>query len=154
MRQAVDGAAEQFVVRTVADAEVGGAGPLLPVGGVRGGEGGDGARGAVGDEVGVGGDVGDELVQGRGVVGQDAGGGEGLQGRERVGDEGSGWSRGGLGVCGGRAWFREGGCWVRVEGGRGAEEQESARCFHAGGVACGCREGGGSQRLERSVCME
>lgn len=123
------------------------------MGGVRGGEGGDGARGAVGDEVGVGGDVGDELVQGRGVVGEDAGGGEGLQGRERVGDEGSGWCRGGLVVCGGRAWFREEGCWVRVEGGRGAEEQKSAGGFHAGGVACGCREGG-SQQLERSVCME
>ncbi len=34
--EAVDGAAEEFVVGTVADAEVGGAGPLLAVGGVRG----------------------------------------------------------------------------------------------------------------------
>lgn len=92
VREAVDGAAEQFVVGTVADAEVGGAGPGLLVGAVRGGEGGDGARGAVGDEVGVGGDVGDDVVQGLGVVGEDAGGGEGLQGREGVGDECSGWS--------------------------------------------------------------
>ena len=57
------------------------------MGGVRGGEGGYGARGAVGDEFGVGGDVGNEVVQGRGMVGEDAGGGEGLEGCERVGDE-------------------------------------------------------------------
>lgn len=62
MREAVDGAAEQFVVGAVADAEVGGAGPLLAVGGVRGREGGYAARGAVGDEGRVGGDVGDEVV--------------------------------------------------------------------------------------------
>ncbi len=36
VREAVDGAAEEFVVGTVADAEVGGAGPLFVVGGVRG----------------------------------------------------------------------------------------------------------------------
>ena len=62
MREAVDRAAEQFVVGTVADAEVCGAGPFLAVGRVGGGEGGDGARGAVGDEGGVGGYVGDQVV--------------------------------------------------------------------------------------------
>lgn len=92
MREAVDGTSEQFVVRTVPDTQVCGAGPILLVGGVRGGEGGYGARGAVGDEFGVGGYVGDEVEQGRGVVGEDAGGGEGLQRGEGVGDECSGWS--------------------------------------------------------------
>lgn len=92
--EAVDRAAEQFVVGTVADAEVGGAGPFFAVGRVRGGVGGDGAGGAVGDEGWVGGYVGDQVVEGRGVVGEDAGGGEGLKGCEGVGDEGSGW------VCG------------------------------------------------------
>lgn len=48
------------------------------MGGVRGGEGGYGARGAVGDEFGVGGDVGNEVVEGRGMVGEDTGGGKGL----------------------------------------------------------------------------
>ena len=62
------------------------------MGDVRGGVGGYGARGAVGNEFGVGGDVGDEVIQGRGVVGEDAGGGEGLQGREGVGDKCSYWS--------------------------------------------------------------
>ena len=57
------------------------------MGDVRGGEGGYRARGAIGDKFGVGGDVGYDVVQGRGVVGEDAGGGEGLEGRERVGDE-------------------------------------------------------------------
>ena len=57
------------------------------MGGVGRGEGCDGARLAVGDELGVGGDVGDEVVQRRGVVGEDTGCGEGLQGCQRVGDE-------------------------------------------------------------------
>ncbi len=128
MREAVDGAAEELVVGAVADAEVGGAGPLDAVGGVGGGEGGDGAGGAVGDEGGVGGDVGDEVVEGGCVVWEDAGGGEGLEGGEGVGDEGAGlegggWaeeerSRGGFHGCG--WWVRGirlssavvGGCWV------------------------------------------
>ena len=38
----------------------------------------------VGDELGVGGDVGYEVVEGGGAVGEDAGGGEGLEGFEGV----------------------------------------------------------------------
>lgn len=78
--EAVDGAAEEFVVGTVADAQVGGPGPFSLVflaaaaaaavlfvagtggGGIGGGEGGYGAGGAVGDEGRVGGDVGDDVV--------------------------------------------------------------------------------------------
>lgn len=72
--QAVDGAAEQFVVGPVADAEVCGPGPSMLLlaavvgcaggggGGVGGREGGYGAGGAVGDEGWVGDDVSDDVV--------------------------------------------------------------------------------------------
>ena len=75
MRHAVDGAPEQLVVGPVPDAQVRGPGPSSPVLGVRCRERGDGARGAVGDEGGVGGDVGDQVVEGRGAVGEDPAGG-------------------------------------------------------------------------------
>ena len=125
---AVDGAAEEFVVGAPADAEFGGAGPGFVVGGVWGGGGGDGGGGAVGEEGGVGGDVGDEVVDGGGAVGEDGGGAEGLDGGEGVGDEGAG-------CCfGGRVgnWFsREGEVGgFGVEGGGGAGEKETGRCFH------------------------
>lgn len=48
--------------------------------------GGYGAGGAIGDELGVGLDVGDEVVEGCRVVREDAGGGEGLEGGQGVGE--------------------------------------------------------------------
>ena len=51
MREAVDGAAEEFVVGAVTDAQVCSTGPFLVGGGIWGGERCYGRRGAIGDEL-------------------------------------------------------------------------------------------------------
>ena len=65
---------EDFVVRAPADAEVGGLGPGFSGLGVGWGARGYGGAGAVGEEERVGLDVGNELVEAGGGVGERAGG--------------------------------------------------------------------------------
>lgn len=79
VREAVDAGAEGFIVGAPADAEVSGAGPAFMVRGIRLGGGGYGCGGAEGEEGRIGGDVGDEVVKDGGGVGEDAGGGKGLE---------------------------------------------------------------------------
>ena len=91
VRGAVDSTLEALGVGPVPDPERCGAGPLLLVLWVWSGEGGDLAGVEVWDEGWVGGDVGDDVEEVGGVVGEDAGGGEGLSGGEgRAGREGAG----------------------------------------------------------------
>ena len=85
----------------------------------------------VGDELGVGGDVGYEVIEGGGAVGEGAAGGEGLEGFEGVGDEGAV----GEGFREGSRWV---GCWFGGEGGGWAEEAERGGGFHDGGAGDRC----------------
>lgn len=98
--EAVDSGFERLVVGTPAYVEGGGVGPFFGVRGVWGGVGGDAGGFAVGEEGRVGGDVGDDFVEVALAVGEDAGGGEGLEGCEG-GGKGSGWGGGGE-MCAGR----------------------------------------------------
>lgn len=86
VRIAVDPALVDFIIGPVADAEVRRARPLSVGAGVGGGVGCDGGGGAVGDELRVGGDVGYYVVDVFGGVGENAGGCEGLEGGEGVGE--------------------------------------------------------------------
>ena len=104
--EAVDAGFERFVVRAPAYVEGGGVGPFLGMRWVWVGVGGDAGGFAVGEEGRVGGDVGDDVVEVALAVGEDAGGGEGLEGGEG-GGEGSGWGFGGE-ICAGW-YYSEGG---------------------------------------------
>ena len=127
---------ENFVVGAPADAEVGGLGPGFSGSGVGWGARGYGGAGAVREEERVGLDVGNELVEAGGGIGERAGGEQGLNCRgQRVCDEGPGlaglaeaWDAGRLFlVVVMDKGFAEG---LTSEGGGWSEEEELRWRFH------------------------
>lgn len=83
---------EDFVVRSPPNAQIGRPGPPLRVCRIWLRARGDTAGRAVRDEIGVGSDVRDQREEVGGVVGEDAGCGEGLQRGEGIGEEAPGRS--------------------------------------------------------------